>query len=58
MIVGSHWPMALQFLEVLPIEDEFCSHVLVDQSRGARVRAIEASKDWPIEKLRKSLGRG
>ena len=45
-------------IEVLPIEDEFCSHVLVDQSKGARVRAIEASSDWPIEKLRKSLGRG
>jgi hypothetical protein len=45
-------------IEVLPIEDEFCSHVLVDQSGGSRVRAIEASNDWPIEKLRKSLGRG
>ncbi len=39
-------------------EDEFCSHVLVDQPGGSRVRAIEASNDWPIEKLRKSLGRG
>jgi len=45
-------------LEVLPIEDEFCSHVLVDQSAGSKVRAIEASNDWPIDKLRKSLGRG
>ena len=45
-------------IEVLPIEDEFCSHVLVDQSEGSRVRAIEASNDWPLEKLRKSLRRG
>jgi hypothetical protein len=45
-------------IEALPIEDEFCSHVLVDQSEGSRVRAIEASKDWPVEKLRKSLRRG
>jgi hypothetical protein len=45
-------------IEVLPIEDEFCSHVLVDQSGGSKVRAIEASNDWPIDKLRKALGRG
>jgi hypothetical protein len=25
---------------------------------GSKVRAIEASNDWPVEKLRKSLGRG
>jgi hypothetical protein len=31
------------------IEDEFCSHVLVDQSGGSRVLAIEASNDWPVE---------
>jgi hypothetical protein len=29
--------------------------VLVDQSHGSRVRAIEASNDWPVEKLRKYL---
>lgn len=45
-------------IETLPIEDEFCSHVLVDQSHGSRVRAIEASNDWPVEKLRKYLRRG
>jgi hypothetical protein len=45
-------------IEALPIEDEFCSHVLVDQSEGSRVRAIEASNDWPLEKLRKSLRSG
>jgi hypothetical protein len=45
-------------IEVLPIEDEFCSHVLVDQSDGSRVRAIDMSNDWPVEKLRKSLKGG
>jgi hypothetical protein len=45
-------------IEALPTEDEFCSHVLVDQSEGSRVRAIEASNDWPVEKLRKSMRRG
>jgi hypothetical protein len=45
-------------IEALPIEDEFCSHVLVDQSDGSRVRATDASNDWPIDKLRKSLRGG
>jgi hypothetical protein len=45
-------------IEALPIEDEFCSHVLVDQFGGSRVRAIEARHDWPVEKLRKFFSRG
>jgi hypothetical protein len=45
-------------IEPLPIDDEFCSHVLVDHSGGSRVRAIEASNDWPVEKLRHSLRGG
>ena len=45
-------------IETLPIEDEFCSHVLVEQSSGSRVRAIKASNDWPVEKLREFLRRG
>ena len=38
-------------IEALPIEDEFCSHVLVDQSDGSRVRATDTSKDWPVISL-------
>jgi hypothetical protein len=45
-------------IEAEPIEDEFCSHVLVDHSAGTRVRAIEASNDWPVERLRRSLRGG
>jgi hypothetical protein len=45
-------------IEVLPIEDEFCSHVLIDQSHGSRVRAIDARNDFPLEKLRKFLRSG
>ena len=45
-------------IEALPIEDEFCSHVLVGQSDGSRVRAIDASHDWPVEEVRKSLRGG
>lgn len=45
-------------IEVLPVEDEFCSHVLVNQSDRSRVRAIDASIDWPVEKVRKALRPG
>ena len=45
-------------IEALQIEDEFCSHVLVDRSEGSRVRVINANGDWPIEKLRKFLRHG
>jgi hypothetical protein len=45
-------------IEALPIDDEFCSHILVDQSDGCRVRVTDTSKDWPVEKLRKSLRGG
>jgi hypothetical protein len=45
-------------IEVLPIEDEFCSYVLVDKSGGSRVRAIDASTDFPVEKLRTFLRGG
>jgi hypothetical protein len=45
-------------IEALPIEDEFCSHVLVDQSDGSRVRVTDMSTDWPVEELRKSLRGG
>jgi hypothetical protein len=45
-------------IKALPIEDEFCSHALIDQSSGSRVRATYANNDWPVEKLRRSLRGG
>ena len=30
------------------IEDEFCTHALINRTDDSRVRAIEASKDWPV----------
>jgi hypothetical protein len=45
-------------IEAVPIEDEFCSHVLVDQSDGSKVRVTDTSNDWPVERLRKFLGAG
>jgi len=37
------------------MNDEFCSHALVDKTDGSRVRVIEASKDWPVQKVRQSM---
>src|SRR5450759_4105766 len=34
-------------LGVSAISDEFCSHALIDEKDGSRVRVIEASADWP-----------
>jgi hypothetical protein len=45
-------------LEVSEIDDEFCSHALIDKTNGSRVRAIEASKDWPVQQVRQSLKNG
>src|SRR5438477_7722381 len=35
-------------IDVADIEDEFCSHALIDRSDGSRVRVIRASSDWPV----------
>jgi hypothetical protein len=45
-------------LEVSEINDEFCSHALIDKTDGSRVRVIEASKDWPVQQVRQSLKKG
>jgi hypothetical protein len=45
-------------LRVSEIADEFCSHALIDQTGGSRVRVIEASKDWPVEQVRRSMKKG
>jgi hypothetical protein len=49
---------SISVLEVSEIDDEFCSHVLIDKTGGSRVRVIEASKDWPVQEVRQSLKKG
>jgi hypothetical protein len=58
---GSRWriwpgdlPQTLQWLpttevEIAAIDDEFCSHALLNRSDGSRVRVIEAGATWPVE---------
>jgi hypothetical protein len=68
-IVGSWriWPgdipTTLQWLptteiDVADIEDEICSHALVDRSNGSRVRVISASTYWPAAAVRRCLRAG
>jgi len=45
-------------IEVADIDDEICSHALVNRSDGSRVRVIRASADWPVHAVHRSLGRG
>jgi hypothetical protein len=43
-------------LEIESVQDEFCSHVLVNPADGARVRVIDERSSWPSEQVRRSLG--
>ncbi len=45
-------------IETLPIDDKFCSHVLIERSKGSRVRAIDARNEFAIEDLREFLRDG
>ena len=49
---------SITVLEVSEIDDEFCSHALIDKTDGSRVRVIEASKDWPVQQVRQSFKKG
>ena len=54
----SHSASKLPDLRVSEIADEFCSHALINQTDRSRVRVIEASKDWPVEQVRRSMKKG
>ena len=43
-------------LEVEPVQDQFCSHVLVDRFDGSRVRVIDEASSWPVGQVQRSLG--
>jgi len=45
-------------LRVVAIYDECCSHALIDQTDGTRVRVITADAGWPAETVRQHLKRG
>jgi hypothetical protein len=43
-------------LEVERVQDEFCSHVLLNRADGSRVRVIDERSSWPLAQVRRSLG--
>jgi|HubBroStandDraft_6_1064221.scaffolds.fasta_scaffold878165_2 hypothetical protein len=45
-------------LQISAIDDELCSHALIDREGGSRVRVIEASAAWPVAEVRQSLKEG
>jgi hypothetical protein len=45
-------------LQISAINDKLCSHALIDQEGGSRVRVIEASAEWPVAEVRQSLREG
>jgi hypothetical protein len=42
-------------LEIEPVEDELCSHVLINRANGSRVRVIDEGSNWPPEEVQRSL---
>ena len=46
---------AIQPAWVSEIDDECCTHVLIDRLHGTCVRVIEAEAEWAPEKIEASL---
>jgi hypothetical protein len=42
-------------IKIRKIDDETCSHVLINQSDGSRVRVIEAYRIWRVDEVHRSL---
>jgi hypothetical protein len=67
---GSAWriwpgdiPKTLQWrptteIDVADIDDEICSHALIDRSNGSRVRVISFTAQWPAAAVRRCLRHG
>ena len=67
---GSAWriwpgdiPKTLQWrpttdFDVADIDDEICSHALIDRSNGSQVRVISANENWPVAAVRRCLRHG
>jgi hypothetical protein len=45
-------------LRVSAIDDVLCSHALINQMDGSRVRVIEGSAAWPVAQVQRSLEEG
>jgi hypothetical protein len=44
-------------IDVRKIDDEVCSHALINRSDGSEVRVIKANKAWPVAAVTQSMRR-
>ena len=54
-LVATLFWMPSSRLAVSEIDDEHCTHVLIDRLHGTCVRVIEAAAEWAPEKIEASL---
>ena len=43
-------------IDVRKIDDETCSHALINRSDGSQVRVIKANRKWSLDDAREALG--
>ena len=54
LLTSLHWkPTTL--IEVSEIDDDYCTHALIDRTTGTRVRVIEAAAAFDPEQIEASL---
>ena len=54
LLTSLHWMPTTQF-EVSEIDDDHCTHALIDHTTGMRVRVVEATATFAPEQIEASL---
>jgi hypothetical protein len=54
LLTSLHWMPTTQF-EVSEIDDECCTHALIDHTTGTRVRVIDAAAAFAAKQIEASL---
>jgi hypothetical protein len=54
LLTALHWMPTTQF-EVSEIDDDHCTHALIDRTSGTRVRVIESTATFAPEQIEASL---
>ena len=54
LLTSLHWMPTTRF-EVSEIDDDHCTHALIDRANGMRVRVIEAAAGFAPEQIEASL---
>jgi len=42
-------------IDVIEIDDETCSHALINKSDGSKVRVIKANRQWSVDDVQQPL---